>query len=159
MVLRVLVVDSDLESAQRLAEQIRAWGHEPHIAPTASAAIEVARAVRPRIALVDPTLPEAGGLELARRLRERTVFVAVTSCTKRPYLRQCLRAGYVLHLLKPVDPGLLRPVLDAVRRPSAIPAKATVTAGAADMAVPGVGVRRSWKLLRFCRWAGALLRA
>ena len=138
----VLVVDSDLESAQRLAGQVRAWGHEPHIAPTASAAMEVARAVRPRVALVDPTPPETSGLELARRLRPRTLFVAVTSCTNRRYLSQCLRAGYVLYLQKPVDPRLLRPVLEALRCPCAIPAQPTVTARDAATAASDVDIRR-----------------
>jgi hypothetical protein len=46
--------------------------------------------------------------------------VAVTGDTSGPRLRDCLCAGYLFHLTKPVDPRVLRPLLDGLRNPATI---------------------------------------
>lgn len=66
--------------------------------------------------LMEMELPELGGCEVARHLRERegcqrTLLVAVTGHGGKRHRRLTQDAGFDLHLLKPVCPEVLREVL------------------------------------------------
>jgi len=67
--MRVLVVEDERAIAEPLAEGLRREGFEVEWAPTGSAALEAARA---DLVLLDLRLPDMDGLDVCRRLRERS---------------------------------------------------------------------------------------
>src|SRR4051812_38833609 len=66
---RVLVVDDNRDLALTSSWLLHYKGHEVEVAFDGLGALEVARAFRPDVALLDVGLPGINGYELARRLR------------------------------------------------------------------------------------------
>jgi len=65
---RVLVVDDDFESQTALGELFRVWGYEVDVAENGRRALELARARRPDVAVMDLGLPEGDALHVIRLL-------------------------------------------------------------------------------------------
>ena len=104
----VLVVDDNADALEMLTEALRVLGHDPHPAPDAEAALALAPRVRPRLALLDIGLPRMDGYELGRRLRalpglEQLPLVALTGSGQASDRERSRAAGFVAHLVKPVD--------------------------------------------------------
>jgi signal transduction histidine kinase/DNA-binding response OmpR family regulator len=109
---RALAVEDDDDAREILAEALRAEGAEVRTAASASEAKEVFRAWRPDILVSDLGLPDQDGLALVRDLRaeghERGGWIPAVALTGSVEAeRQCLMAGYQLHVTKPVDPAEL----------------------------------------------------
>jgi CheY-like chemotaxis protein len=82
-------------------------------------ALRTAEEFLPEIALVDIGLPVMDGYELASRFKEhpslvQTRLVAVTGYGQERDQRLSARAGFLAHLVKPVDIDQLRGVLQAI---------------------------------------------
>jgi CheY-like chemotaxis protein len=111
---RVLVVDDDLDAAESLAMLLRLWGHEVRVAHDGLAALEVAAGWKPEVVLLDITLSGGpDGYEIARRLRSEAgltdaVLMALTGWGQEEDRRRSEAAGFQHHLVKPVDPNVLR---------------------------------------------------
>jgi PAS domain S-box-containing protein len=113
---RVLVVDDSRDSADSLAALVGLWGHEARVAYSGPAALDVAAEFRPEIVLLDVGLPELSGLEVARRLRAGAdlrplTLIAITGYGRAEDRRLSTAAGFDHHLVKPVDPAVLRGLL------------------------------------------------
>ena len=113
---RVLIVDDNSETLEVTAELARSWGHEVAVALDGPAALELASKFRPDLALIDIGLPGMNGYELARRLRqlpgmEASRLVAMTGYGREQDQQAAHRAGFNLHLTKPVDPVRLETLL------------------------------------------------
>jgi DNA-binding response OmpR family regulator len=116
--LRVLVVDDNHDAAHSLCLLVSAWGHLALMAYDATAAWATAVAERPDVVLLDLGLPGVDGWELARRLRadpalRGAVLIAVTGHGREADRVRSAAAGIDQHLLKPVEPELLRKLLEA----------------------------------------------
>ena len=116
--LRVLVVDDNRDAAVSLAMLVEVWGHTVHTACDGPGALAEARIFRPNVVLLDIGLPGMDGYEVARRLRgpdcsANVLLVAVTGYGQDEDRRRSQEAGFALHLVKPVEPGLLREILQA----------------------------------------------
>jgi PAS domain S-box-containing protein len=117
---RVLVAEDNRDAAQSLDRLLRMWGHEVRTVADGVAALEVARAYRPDVVLLDLGLPELDGYEVARRLRREpglggVLLVALTGYGQEEDQRRTREAGFDHHLVKPADPELLHHVLASVR--------------------------------------------
>src|ERR1043166_9948458 len=66
---RVLVVDDHLDTVDSLAMLLKTMGHEVQFAITGTAAVDIARAFRPEIVLLDFGLPDVKGDQGARGIR------------------------------------------------------------------------------------------
>jgi signal transduction histidine kinase/ActR/RegA family two-component response regulator len=115
-IIRVLLVDDNVDAAESLAMLLRLWGHEVAVAHDGPSALRAAAAHRPEVALLDISLPGMDGYELARRLRpqhglERTVLVALTGWGQDEDRRRSQEAGFDHHLVKPVDLSDLQELL------------------------------------------------
>jgi CheY-like chemotaxis protein len=105
---RILVVDDNEDSAEMLAEVLKARGHVTRVALDAPAALRVARDFMPDIAFLDIGLPVMDGYELAGRLREvpgleHTRLIALTGYGQESDRERSRAAGFQDHLVKPVD--------------------------------------------------------
>jgi CheY-like chemotaxis protein len=114
---RVLVVDDNRDAGETLAMLVRLAGHEARVAHDGAAALELFRASRPDIVLLDIELPHGmSGHEVALRIArepgaERVMLVAVTGYGQQEDRERSREAGFHLHLVKPVDPRELERVL------------------------------------------------
>lgn len=105
--LRVLVVD-DHEDLLRPLVQVLSSRCETRSASTGEAGLAVAREFRPHVLLLDLSLPDMSGLEVAEAVREieglaDSVCVAVTGFGDAATADQVRRSSFEAHLVKPVE--------------------------------------------------------
>ena len=105
--LRVLVVDDNIDSADLLAESVRAMGHLAQAAYDGPTGLRIAAQLRPDVALLDIGLPVMDGYELAAHLRAlpdlgEVRLVAVTGYDQEADRLHTARAGFERHLVKPI---------------------------------------------------------
>jgi signal transduction histidine kinase len=111
---RILVVDDNVDAAEALAELLREYGHTVRTAHGAGAGIAEARRIRPEIVLLDISMPDADGYEVASQLRAElagTMLVALTGYGEQRHRDKSRAAGFDHHLTKPVDTGELEKLL------------------------------------------------
>ena len=121
---RVLVVDDNEDAAAMLAEALAVYGHTVRTAHDAFAALRVAETFAPDIALVDIGLPVMDGYELAQRFAEHphlrgTRLVAVTGYGQEQDHARTAAAGFVGHMVKPVDLDQVRTLVESL--PASLP--------------------------------------
>jgi CheY-like chemotaxis protein len=117
---RIVVIDDNVDAALSLAALLRALGHEVETAHDAPGAIAVAETFRPQVALLDIGLPVMDGYDLARELRavsgDRPLhLVAVTGYGLAPDRQRSREAGFIEHLVKPVDRKELQALLERLQ--------------------------------------------
>ena len=113
---RVLVVEDDLDSVHAMATLIKMMGHDVHFAINGFAALDIARAYRPDIIILDIGLPDFNGDEIARQLRyepglEKARIVAISGLPEAHLEERALRAGCEEFYRKPIDPRALEELL------------------------------------------------
>jgi len=102
---RVLLVEDNVDSAELLAELLRAKGLEVVIAHSPTAALDLVATFSPEVVLLDVGLPEMTGYELARRIRQSGAtcrLIAVTGYGDPDSRSRSRDAGFAAHLVKPV---------------------------------------------------------
>ncbi len=117
---RVLVVDDNSDATEMLSGLLTMCGHTVVTAADGQEALDALETFDAEVALLDIGLPVMDGLELARRIRARKgakapLLVAVTGYGQTEDVARSRAAGFAHHLVKPVDPGVLLPLLVAPR--------------------------------------------
>jgi two-component system CheB/CheR fusion protein len=115
---RILIVDDNRDAAQALCILLEADGHEVRVASDGASGLDMARAYRPEVVLLDIGLPKMDGYEIAKRIRsdpamEGTVLVAVTGYGQMHDRARASASGFHHHLVKPVEFTALQEVLRA----------------------------------------------
>ena len=118
--LRVLVVDDNSDATEMLSGLLTTSGHTVATAADGQQALDLLETFDADVALLDIGLPVMDGLELARRIRARKgvdapLLVAVTGYGQAEDVARSRAAGFAHHLVKPVDPDVLLPLLVASR--------------------------------------------
>lgn len=113
---RILLVDDNHDIAESLAMLLEFDGHQVLIAHEGATALEIARAERPDIILLDIGLPGMSGYSVAQELRRnselaRTLLIAVTGYGQLQDREKSHAAGFDAHLVKPIDFETLRKLL------------------------------------------------
>jgi CheY-like chemotaxis protein len=113
---RILVVDDNADAAVTLAHLLELIGHHATAVMDSRKAVEVAREVRPQIAILDINMPHVNGLELARQFRQdaelkNCCLVALTAMDGLDYREMIRQAGFDAHIRKPADTALLRAII------------------------------------------------
>jgi PAS domain S-box-containing protein len=116
--LEILVVDDNQDSAEMLAEALKANGHRAQVAHDAPSALRLARTHCPAVAILDIGLPVMDGYELASRLRDlpglaSIRLIALTGYGQESDRQRTRAAGFHHHLVKPVDFQALAQVVSA----------------------------------------------
>ncbi|HSL21458.1 MAG TPA: hybrid sensor histidine kinase/response regulator [Vicinamibacterales bacterium] len=107
--LSVLVVDDDVESREVVAEYLRASRARVLSAASAAQALEVLKREQVDVLLADIGMPEEDGYSLIRKVRalemETSLIpaAALTAFARESDREEALRAGFQLHLPKPID--------------------------------------------------------
>jgi PAS domain S-box-containing protein len=108
--LKVLVVDDEIDTRELLKVGIERCGAEVTAVASASEALEAIRTVVPDVLISDIGMPETDGYELIRRVRTlpddgggKIPAIALTAYARVEDRMQALRAGYHMHVPKPVE--------------------------------------------------------
>ncbi|HEY0511037.1 MAG TPA: ATP-binding protein [Thermoanaerobaculia bacterium] len=117
--LRVLVVDDSEDTAEMMTALLEMDGHDVRTAHSGPAALEVAAAFHPDVAVLDIGLPGLDGYQVAQRLREDPGLKDLTLIAASGYgqdadLQRSREVGFDRHLVKPVDPRELREILAGI---------------------------------------------
>lgn len=108
MSLSILVVDDNAVNLTLAREILTAYGYEVAVAVRGEEAVEVARARRPALVLLDIHLPDIDGLEVVRRLRSLPEtrdlrVVALTAQAMAGDRERFLAAGCDGYIQKPIS--------------------------------------------------------
>jgi PAS domain S-box-containing protein len=108
--LKVLVVDDEPDTRELLRVGIERCGAEVFAAASASEALEALTAFAPDVLISDIGMPGVDGYELIRRVRAlpddgggRVPAIALTAYARVEDRMRALRAGYHMHVPKPVE--------------------------------------------------------
>jgi CheY-like chemotaxis protein/nitrogen-specific signal transduction histidine kinase len=113
---RILVVDDNVDTARGTARLLQMSGHDVRVAHDGREALEVARGHDPRFILLDIGLPGMDGYEVARQLRgdprhRDATIIAISGYSEDDY-RPAEQLGFDHHLVKPIDYGALRAIIE-----------------------------------------------
>ncbi len=105
---RVLIVDDSRDTCRMMELLLQARGYEVATALDGRTAIELAREFRPQVVLLDLTLPDIDGREVARALRKasatrHSVLIALTGHSDDGDGESTRAAGFDHHVLKPAN--------------------------------------------------------
>lgn len=114
--LKFLVVDDNTDSAESMAQLLRADGHTVSTTYDAHKAIEIALQERSAVILLDLGLPELTGYEVCRILRQsglsESCIIAMSGYASKQDDGVDEEAAFDAHFLKPVDYERLKNVLN-----------------------------------------------
>lgn len=114
---RVLVVDDQPDITETVGAVLEGIGHEPRVASDGRTALAIADEFRPDVVLLDLSLPDMSGLEVAYRMRagaqgEDVVIAAITGSAD---LVDPSPSGFDHVLTKPVELAVLREIVETAR--------------------------------------------
>jgi CheY-like chemotaxis protein len=113
--LRVLVVDDHPGTTEALSLLLRLLGHEAHAVHSGADALTAARTIDPHLVMLDISLPDITGYEVARALREergtRSYLAAATGWGRPGDRERAVAAGFDNHVTKPYDIHAIRELL------------------------------------------------
>ena len=111
----VLLIEDNADAREALRVLLELDGYDVEAAGDGPQGLEIARAKKPAVALIDIGLPGMDGYEVARRLRAlsgpRSFLVALTGYSDPEDRHRAEEAGFDAHVVKPVDPDELTRLL------------------------------------------------
>ncbi|MCC7185758.1 MAG: sigma-54-dependent Fis family transcriptional regulator [Acidobacteria bacterium] len=117
MRVRVLVVEDDPAQRTGLTQLISGWGFDVSNAPDGAAALQQVAAAPPDVIVSDLVMPNMGGLDLLRSLRQQGLEITTILLTAQATVDtaiEAIRLGAYDYVSKPIDPQRLRILLDQV---------------------------------------------
>ena len=127
---RILVVEDQPDCAEIVCDLLWLMGHECYSVSTGGHALEGVRAFSPDLVLLDLTLPDMSGLDVARAIRRgpqpQPYLVAMTGWSHPEDRYRTLAAGFDAHLVKPVSVATLEQIVSATRLRKTVPELAIV---------------------------------
>lgn len=108
----ILVVEDDADLNEMVGAYVKLAGYGYHKALNGVEAVRSADENRPSLILLDIMLPDVDGLEVCRRLKQKSatadIPVVMLSALDRPAVReQSAALGAVAYITKPFDPEML----------------------------------------------------
>lgn len=118
--LHVLIVDDNVDGARMLARLVQSWGHEVAVAHDGPTALDLAFTGPTDVIVLDIGLPGMDGYQVAGHVRERdqgdpVTLIALTGYGQADDRKRSADVGIKHHLVKPVDPPMLRELLGRCR--------------------------------------------
>ena len=108
--LRILVVDDEADTRDLLKQGLEYCGATVKVVGSAAEAIKSLKAAIPDVLISDIGMPETDGYDFIRQVRKlpphqggRVAAIALTAYTRIEDRLQALRAGYDMHVPKPVE--------------------------------------------------------
>lgn len=113
---RVLIIEDNRDAREMFRMMLELAGHEVLEAEEGLAGLELLKATRPDVAVIDVGLPGLNGYEIARRFREEpdaegVMLVALTGYGTPEAVERSRQAGFDHHLIKPVNAEALQGIM------------------------------------------------
>ncbi len=111
--MKILIAEDDSASRMALKAILQKWGHEIVVAEDGNQAWEILQTDNPKLAILDWMMPGIEGVELCRRVRERTdgdyvYIILLTGKVENEDIVTGLDAGADDYITKPFDREVLR---------------------------------------------------
>ncbi|MCP3867980.1 MAG: response regulator [Gammaproteobacteria bacterium] len=118
---KILVADDDTIMLAILAKGLRSAGYCVVTATNGEEALEVARSMKPDLAVLDIRMPGVFGIEVARRLRESPGIdsIFLSAYADKEVVELATKEGALGYLVKPVNSKQLIPAIEAALERSA----------------------------------------
>lgn len=115
-VLRILIVDDNIDAAHSLSMLLQTIGHDTQITFDGVCALDASSEYLPDVVLLDIGLPELNGFEVAKQMRrqnglQNAVLIALTGYGSELDHALSQQAGFDHHLVKPADFKILYKIL------------------------------------------------
>jgi two-component system, sensor histidine kinase len=143
---RVLLIEDNRDAREMFRMMLELAGHEVLEAEEGIGGLELLKAARPDVAVVDVGLPGLNGYEIARRFREQpgsdaVMLVALTGYGTPEARERSRAAGFDHHLIKPVNAETLQEIMQADSFGDAVVTRqsAAVTASVSAVAAANAG--------------------
>ncbi|MGE5641034.1 MAG: response regulator [Clostridia bacterium] len=116
----ILVADDDPDAVETLSLLLSRLGHRVFSTTRAGDVLSLATLHRPQLILLDISMPDLDGWQLARSLRgelgyERVRIIAVSGRVDSEDYRRSRESGFDAHVPKPVDLALVQSMLEQVQ--------------------------------------------
>ena len=149
MTSRILVVDDDTALAEMIGIVLRTEGFEPVFCADGAAAVDVWRAQRPDLVLLDLMLPGVDGIEICTRIRAESgvPIIMLTARTDTADVVRGLESGADDYIVKPFNPKELVARIRTRLRPSAEPESGNLCIGDVVVDVAAHEVRRGSEVI------------
>lgn len=108
---RILVVEDETHEREGLAELLRAWGYEAESAADGVEALQKASSFNPALVISDLRMPQMGGMELLKQIRENHPGISFIMLTGQGTIEDAVEAtklGAFNFLEKPIDTNRLQ---------------------------------------------------
>lgn len=116
--LRILLVEDHEDTLHLMVRLLKGSGHQVQAASSVAAALTAAAAEDFEFVISDLGLPDGSGIELIQRLIAKGPTIkgiALTGSADDDAAEQCLAAGFLKHITKPVDILKLESLLQELR--------------------------------------------
>jgi len=115
----VLIADDNADAGWGVAKLLEIAGFETVRVTGGTDAVREIGRLKPQAGIIDIGMPDLNGHEVARQVRaaawgSQIVLIAATGWGQEADQREALDAGFDAHMTKPVDPGKLIDMLDAL---------------------------------------------
>lgn len=115
---RILVVDDNRDAADSVNALMELYGHKCRVAYDGKKALELLSAYEPQVALIDISMPDINGYDLAGEFRRRAthhmILCALTGWGEQGQEQKAIDAGFDHYLLKPADIDELLRIIDTL---------------------------------------------
>ncbi|MEO8733890.1 MAG: response regulator [Flavobacteriales bacterium] len=124
--MRALVVDDQPDVAMGLALLLRHLGYNVQVAYQAHEALTKGADFRPDVIFLDIGLPDQSGYDVCKDIRGsewgmNSFIVAVTGRNEAEDMIRAANSGFDRHVGKPMEPGTLQKVLQAMKTKAMFP--------------------------------------
>ena len=114
---KILLVEDNEDNRDMLSRRLRRAGYEVLCAEDGPQGVRMARETKPDVVLMDIALGAMDGWEATLLIRSNTAsapppIIALTANALASDRDKCLRAGMSEYMTKPIDPKLLRLMLE-----------------------------------------------
>lgn len=112
-----LIADDNSDLLESLSMLLVNNGHSVHRETNGKAALEAARTLHPKVVILDIGMPGLNGYEVAKAIRAEdwgkdALLVAHTAWGREKDKEDALKAGFDLHITKPVEPRALLEIFE-----------------------------------------------
>jgi DNA-binding NtrC family response regulator len=115
--LEILIVDSDLRMADKIARHLKAWGHQSERLSFGRKALSRVRNKLFDLVLLDVFLPDMQASELIpqiKQIRPAVRIVTMTGYNSRELELKIRRQGILYYMIKPLEESYLKSILDYI---------------------------------------------
>ena len=103
---KILVIDDEMSLCELIKDYLDEEGYRTFIATTAASGLALAKKEAPDLVMLDILMPEVGGLECLKRIKQmnpETIVVVVSGIADEEIARQAIRRGAFDYIHKPFN--------------------------------------------------------